>query len=178
MGTRGRRERQPSTWVGGTHLPRSAGHPFDERLNRVLDEVGFDAFVEEQSATFYADGISRPSLAPGRYVRMLLIGYVEGLDSERAMAWRAADSQSRREFLDVPLQDAPPVSRQTVRPPSYQSQIENPGLELWKVVGDEQPGEELSAECQAINIFYVHRGEVRRVLADLRPRRELRRKPG
>ena len=55
-------------------------------LNRVLDEAGFDDFVETQCATFYADGVGRPSLAPGRYVRMLLLGYFEGLDSERAIA--------------------------------------------------------------------------------------------
>ena len=88
-------------WVSSSDLPRSAGHPFYERLNRVLDAAGFDAFVEEQCAKFYADGVGRPSLAPGRYFRMLLLGYFEGLDSERAIAWRAADSLSLRQFLDV-----------------------------------------------------------------------------
>ena len=108
MGKRRRRARQPSMWVASTDLPQSAGHPFYQRLNRVLDEAGFDAFVEEQCATFYADGVGRPSLAPGRYFRMLLLGYFEGLDSERAMAWRAADSLSVRQFLDVALHEAPP----------------------------------------------------------------------
>ena len=108
MGKRRRRARQPSMWVASTDLPRSAGHPFYQRLNRVFDEAGFDAFVEEQCATFYADGVGRPSLAPGRYFRMLLLGYFEGLDSERAMAWRAADSLSVRQFLDVALHEAPP----------------------------------------------------------------------
>ena len=84
------------------------GHPFYELLNRVLGEAGFDAFVEEQCAKFYADGVGRPSLAPGRYFRMLLRGYFEGLDSERAIAWRAADSLSLRQFLDVSLDEAPP----------------------------------------------------------------------
>ena len=55
------------------------GHPFYERLNRILDAAGFDAFVEEQCAKFYADGVGRPSLVPGRYFRMLLLGYFEGL---------------------------------------------------------------------------------------------------
>ena len=95
-------------WVPTADLPKSAGHPFYERLNRVLDEAGFDAFVEAQCASFYADGIGRPSLAPGRYVRLLLLGYFEGLDSERAIAWRAADSLSIRTFLDVALHEAPP----------------------------------------------------------------------
>ena len=81
---------------------------FYERLNRVLDATGFDAFVEEQCAKFYADGVGRPSLAPGRYFRMLLLGYFEGLDSERAIAWRAADSLSLRQLLDVSLDEAPP----------------------------------------------------------------------
>ena len=108
MGKRRRRGRQPSMWVSSSDLPRSGGHPFYERLNRVLDEAGFDAFVEEQCRQFYADGVGRPSLAPGRYFRMLLLGYFEGLDSERAIAWRAADSLSLQQFLDVSLDEAPP----------------------------------------------------------------------
>ena len=61
MGKRRRRARQPSMWVASTDLPRSAGHPFYQRLNRVLDDAGFDTFVEEQCATFYADGVGRPA---------------------------------------------------------------------------------------------------------------------
>ena len=95
-------------WVADADLPRTAGHPFYERLNRLLDESDFDAFVEEQCAKFYAEGVGRPSLPPGRYFRMLLLGYFEGLESERAMAWRAADSLSVRQFLDLALQEAPP----------------------------------------------------------------------
>ena len=95
-------------WVADADLPRSAGHPFYERLNRLLDEAGLDAFVEEQCAKFYADGVGRPSLPPGRYFRMLLLGYFEGLESERAMAWRAADSLSLRQFLDIALHEGPP----------------------------------------------------------------------
>ena len=93
-------------WVASAELSRSAGNPFYERLNRVLDEAGFDAFVEEQCTKFYADGVGRPSQAPGRYFRMLLLGCFEGLDSERAIAWRAADSLSLRAFLDVALHEA------------------------------------------------------------------------
>ena len=95
-------------WVATADLPTSAGHPFYARLNRVLDDAGFDTFVEAQCARFYADGIGRPSLAPGRYFRLLLLGYFEGLDSERAIAWRAADSLSIRQFLDFALHEAPP----------------------------------------------------------------------
>ena len=108
MGTSRGRTRQATMWVPTADLPKSAGHPFYERLNRVLDDAGFDAFVEAQCASFYADGVGRPSLAPGRYFRLLLLGYFEGLDSERAIAWRAADSLSIRTFLDFALHEAPP----------------------------------------------------------------------
>ena len=108
MGKKGKRDRQASMWVATADLPKSAGHPFYAQLNRVLDDAGFDTFVEAQCAQFYADGIGRPSLAPGRYFRLLLLGYFEGLDSERAIAWRAADSLSIRQFLDFALHEAPP----------------------------------------------------------------------
>ena len=88
-------------WVPTQHLPRSASHPFYQRLNQVLDKAGFDEFVEQRCACFYAPKMGRPSLAPGRYFRLLMIGYFEGLDSERAIAWRAADSLSLREFLGL-----------------------------------------------------------------------------
>ena len=108
MGKKRKRDRQASMWVATADLPTSAGHPFYARLNRVLDEAGFDTFVEAQCARFYADGIWRPSLAPGRYFWLLLLGYFEGLDSERAIAWRASDSLSIRQFLDFALHEAPP----------------------------------------------------------------------
>src|SRR4030095_6047108 len=101
MGKRKRRARQASMWVATQDLPRSAAHPFYRRLNRVLDEAQFDAFVEGACATFYAEVMGRPGLAPGRYFRLLLLGYFEGLDSERAIAVRAADSVSLRRFLDT-----------------------------------------------------------------------------
>ena len=102
-------ERQPSPmWVTTADLPTSAGHPFFERLNRVLEEAGFDAFVEGLCAVFYASRLGRPSLRPGRYFRLLFIGYFEGLSSERGIAWRVADSLSLRAFLDLDVTEAPP----------------------------------------------------------------------
>ena len=89
-------------------LPRSPGHPFYERLNQVLQKAGFDAFVEALCARFYADRIGRPSLRPGRYFRMLLVGYFEGLNSERGIAWRVADSMSLRAFLDLDPEETLP----------------------------------------------------------------------
>ena len=101
--------RQPSPmWVTTADLPTSAGHPFFERLNRVLEEAGFDAFVEGLGAVFYASRLGRPSLRPGRYFRLLFIGYFEGLSSERGIAWRVADSLSLRAFLDLDVTEAPP----------------------------------------------------------------------
>jgi transposase len=102
MGKR-KRTRQPSMWVATTALP-AASHPFYARLNQLLREQGFDDFAEAQCAQFYADTMGRPSLAPGIYFRLLLIGYFEGLDSERAIAWRAADSFALREFLGFGLE--------------------------------------------------------------------------
>ena len=96
MGKKGKRDRQARMWDATADLPKSAGHPFYARLNRVLDDAGFDTFVDAQCAQFYADGIGRPSLAPGRYFRWLLLGYFERFDSERAIAWRAADSLNIR----------------------------------------------------------------------------------
>ena len=95
-------------WVTAADLPTSAGHPFFERLNGVLEEAGFDAFAEKLCAVFHADRMGRPSLRPGRYFRLLFIGYFEGLSSERGIAWRVADSLSLRAFPDLDLTEAPP----------------------------------------------------------------------
>jgi transposase len=108
MGTRKQGERQEDLWIAKADLPRTAGHPFYERLNGLLEESGFDAFVEERCRKFYAPKMGRPSLAPGVYFRLLLIGYFEGLDSERGMAWRAADSLALRGFLRIGLDEVPP----------------------------------------------------------------------
>ena len=108
MGKRRRHGRQATMGVATADLPMGAGHPFYARLTRVLDEAGFDAFVEGQCAPFYAATVGRPSLAPGRYFRLLLLGYFEGLDSERAIAWRAAESLSIRAFLDFALHAVTP----------------------------------------------------------------------
>lgn len=76
-------------------------------MNQLLHEHGFDDFAEAQCARFYAETIGRPSLPPGIYFRLLLIGYFEGIDSERGIAWRAADSLALRDFLGVDLKEAP-----------------------------------------------------------------------
>jgi transposase len=93
------KERQADLMVGWAELPRSPGHAFHDRLQAVLVEAGFDGFAEQQCAPYYAGDRGRPSLPPGRYFRMHLIGYFEGIDSERGLEWRCADSLSLREFL-------------------------------------------------------------------------------
>jgi hypothetical protein len=87
MGQR-RREGQAEFWVACEDLARSGGHPFYEQLNKILDAEGFDAFAEGRCAPFYAEGQGRPSLPPAIYFRMLLVGYFEGIDSERGIAAR------------------------------------------------------------------------------------------
>jgi len=108
MGKRNRGSHQSTIWIATSDLPRTAAHPFYERINQILDNAGFDAHVESLCAAFYAERMGRPSLTPGRYFRLLLIGYFEGLDSERAIAWRAADSFALRRFLDLELAQAAP----------------------------------------------------------------------
>src|SRR6202049_759120 len=106
MGTR--QSEQGSLWVATAELPKSPGHPFYTRLNALLDAADFDRFVESQCAKFYAPVMGRPSLTPGRYFRLLLVGYFEGIDSERGMAWRARDSFAVRSFLRPPVGEATP----------------------------------------------------------------------
>lgn len=85
-----------TTWA---EMPRAPGHAFYDRLQTLLQDSGFDAFVEEVCKPFYAPRMGAPSLPPGRYFRMHMIGYFEGIDSERGIAWRCADSFSLRDFL-------------------------------------------------------------------------------
>lgn len=108
MGRRSDRARTPGLWIATQELPVTGGQPFYQRLNQILDAHAFDTFVEAQCAAFYATTMGRPSLTPGSYFRLLLIGYFEGLDSERGIAWRAADSLALRGFLGLGLDEAPP----------------------------------------------------------------------
>jgi transposase len=107
MGKR-KRQAQGSLWIAATELPQSGGHPFYQRVNQILDAAGFDEFVEARSRQFYADKMGRPSLPPAVYFRLLLIGYFEGIDSERGIAWRVADSLALRCFLGFTLTDQTP----------------------------------------------------------------------
>src|SRR5260370_40499411 len=108
MGTRKDRERQKDLWVAYTDMAVGPGHPFYVRLNEVLEGEGFDAFVEKLRARFYAEKLGRPGLTPGIYFRSLMIGYFEGIESERGIAWRLKDSLSLRRFLGLAFGGGPP----------------------------------------------------------------------
>jgi len=108
MGTREGRRRQEGFWITHDELATAPGHPFYQRLNQLLEREKFDAFAEGECSGFYADNNGRPSLTPGTYFRSLLIGYFEGIDSERGIAWRVADSLALRQFLQIGLDESTP----------------------------------------------------------------------
>ncbi len=108
MGRRKKRIRQEGLWTPTAALPVSASHPFYQRLNELLDEKKFDEYVEGLCEQFYADEVGRPGLTPGIYFRLLMVGYFEGIDSERGIAWRASDSLSIRSFVHIGLDESVP----------------------------------------------------------------------
>jgi transposase len=103
-----RREEQQESWVATTSLPKSVGHVFYRKLDRLLAEADFDRTVEKMCAPHYHKHLGRPSIPPGVYFRMLLVGYYEGIGSQRGIAWRCADSLSLRDFLGIPLTEETP----------------------------------------------------------------------
>lgn len=104
-----RREKQQALWIATKDVRTGPGNVFYDRLNKILDEHKFDRKVEKLCRRFYKDSaFGRPSMAPGVYFRLLLIGYFEGLDSERGIAWRVADSLSLRRFLGFALDEQTP----------------------------------------------------------------------
>src|SRR3989441_4631849 len=103
-----RKSQQAPIWIPTTDLPVSPGHPFCVRLNAILDEAGFDRFAEEQCQAFYAPVMGRPGLLPGRYFRLLLLGYWEGLDAGRGMAGGGPDPLAIRHFVGLGLDAAAP----------------------------------------------------------------------
>ena len=107
MGTKQGQEKQEELYYASERA-EAPGHPFYEQLNRVLEQAKFDGFCEQRCRKFYHTRLGRPSLAPGVYFRLLLIGFFEGLGSERSIAWRVADSLSLRGFLNYGLNEATP----------------------------------------------------------------------
>ena len=108
MGRREDQQKQQPLWIAHTELAAAPGHPFYEKLNELLDAERFEVLVEGLCARFYADKFGRPSLLPGIYFRSLLIGYFEGIEGERGIAWRVADSLALRRFLGIALTEGTP----------------------------------------------------------------------
>src|SRR5580765_518730 len=107
MGKRARHQ-QGDFWIETASLPPAPAHPFYVHVNQILESQGFDTFVEGLCGQFYDETMGRPSLAPAIYCRLMLIGYLEGIDSERGIAWRVADSLGLRRFLGYSLTDETP----------------------------------------------------------------------
>ena len=99
---------QSELFISSQHIAKGPGHPFYRKLNEVLAAAGFDAYVEGLCEPYYKAG-GRPGIPPGVYFRMIFIGYFEGLDSQRGIAWRCADSLALRQFLGFALTEATPV---------------------------------------------------------------------
>ena len=108
MGRKKNREKQQDLWVAASEIVTTPGHVYYERLNTVLAAEKFDQRVEALCRKYYKSSSGRPSMTPGTYFRMLLLGYFEGIDSERGIAWRAADSLSIRKFLGYNLSEPTP----------------------------------------------------------------------
>src|SRR3990170_6971764 len=104
MGTRKHRERQETLWYSN-ELPSGPGHPFYNKLDELLANADFDRFCEDRCRNFYHQKLGRPSLAPGTYFRIMMVGFFEGLESERGIAWRLADSLTLRQFLHIGLDE-------------------------------------------------------------------------
>src|SRR5258708_34253718 len=108
MGTRKKRERQEDLWVVNSEIVGTPAHALYERLNQILGQPRFDRSVEQLCRRYYKGRLGRPSITPGVYFRSLLLGYLEGIDSERGIAWRLADSLSLRKFIAYSLTEETP----------------------------------------------------------------------
>jgi transposase len=162
MGTRKMRQRQEELWYGG-ELATAPGHPFYKRLNEVLDNAKFDRFCEKSCAGFYHQKLGRPSLAPGQYFRIMMIGFFEGLDSERGIAWRLADSLTLRQFLSIGLDETTPDhvtisrTRRLIKAATHQrifsfvlEQLAQAGLIKGKTIGVDSTTLEANAAMKSI----------------------------
>src|SRR5436190_18625171 len=101
-------EQQDELFIMAEDLPKAPGHVFYRKLNAILREAGFDRWVEDLCRPYYAETQGRPGIPPGTYFRMVLIGYFEGIGSQRGIAWRCSDSLSLRDFLGIPLTEESP----------------------------------------------------------------------
>src|SRR3989441_8216942 len=102
-----KRGRQQPLWIATGELPRTRGHVFYDRVNEILKDEKFDEFAEKECVRFYkSETMGRPSVAAGVDFRVLMVGYFEGIEAERGIAWRGADSASLKSFLGIPLTES------------------------------------------------------------------------
>jgi transposase len=162
MGTRKKRERQESLWYG-SELPTAPGHPVLQAAERGFGEGDFDRFCEKSCAGFYHAKLGRPSLAPGLYFRIMMIGFFEGIDSERGIAWRLADSLTLRQFLSIGLDEQTPDhvtisrTRRLIGPETHQrifawvlERLAQSGLIKGKAIGVDSTTLEANAAMKSI----------------------------
>ena len=162
MGTKRSREQQEKLFYASEQV-ETPGHPFYKELNRVLDMAGFDAFCESVCGKFYHSKLGRPSMAPGVYFRTLLIGFFEGMGSERGIAWRVSDSLSLRRFLKYGLDEATPDhvtisrTRRLIDEPTHQAvftfvlgEVAKRGLLKGKTIGIDATSLEANAAMKSI----------------------------
>jgi transposase len=147
----------------GNELPSAPGHPFYSRLNGVLEKADFDRFCEKSCAGFYHAKLGRPSLAPGLYFRIMMVGFFEGIDSERGIAWRLADSLTLRQFLSIGLDEQTPDhvtisrTRRLISPETHQrvftwvlERLAQGGLIKGKTIGVDSTTLEANAAMKSI----------------------------
>jgi len=111
-----KRARQQPLWIATGELPRTRGHVFYDRVNEILKDEKFDEFAEKECVRFYkSETMGRPSVAPGVYFRMVMVGYFEGIDAERGIGWRCAGSLSWRSFWGLARTGRPPEHSSVAR---------------------------------------------------------------
>jgi transposase len=100
-----KKAKQIPFWVETTQLQTHTQHPFYSRVNEILEKAKFDRYAERICRKYHAERMGRPSITPGTYFWCFFIGYLEGIDSERGIAYRVSDSLGLREFLGLSLEE-------------------------------------------------------------------------
>ena len=166
MGTRKKRERQEDLWVVSSEVVGTPAHAFYDRLNQILDQHHFDRNVEQLCRRYYKGRLGRPSITPGIYFRSLLLGYFEGIDSERGIAWRLADSLSMRKFIAYALTEETPDHSTISRTRRLYSVETHKAVFRWvlKILGEEGlvEGKTVSIDATTLEANAALRSLVRR----------------
>src|SRR5258708_6509398 len=166
MGTRKKREQQEDFWVVRSEVVGTPAHAFYERLNQILDQHHFDRNVEQLCRRYYKGRLGRPSITPGVYFRSLLLGYFEGIDSERGIAWRLADSLSLRKFIAYALTEETPDHSTISRTRRLYSVETHKAVFRWvlKILGEEGlvEGKTVSIDATTLEANAALRSLVRR----------------